>query len=124
MHFDQREQAALRDAGLSTEDLQAVSARVADLVEAEADALEAFFEAHDTLYSDLEMAHSDRQYQEHEGATLDTYTHAADLRGWVRFETWGAYVEDGRTLTDELVELRLGPTVNARVRFAADPGAL
>lgn len=124
MHFDQREQAALREAGLSTEEIQAASAQVADLVEREADDLEAFFADHDTLYSDLDMAHSDRPYQEHDGVTLDTYTHAADLRGWVRFETWGAYVEDGRTLTEEVVELRLGPTVNARVKFATDPGAL
>ena len=48
------------------------------------------------------------------------YVHAADLRGYVRFDGWGAYVEDGRVLDDEVVELTLGPTVEDRVRFAAD----
>jgi hypothetical protein len=124
MHFDQREQTALREAGLSTEDLQSVSDRVAALVREEAADLQAFFDAHDTLYSDMETAHSASEYQTHEDPSLDLYTHAADLRGWVRFETWGAYVEDGRTLSETIVELRLGPTVNARVKFAASPEEL
>ncbi|PSQ10195.1 hypothetical protein BRC93_10465 [Halobacteriales archaeon QS_5_70_15] len=124
MHFDQREQQALREAGLSTGELEAASDRVADLVDEAAADLEAFFEAHDTLHSDLSMAHSSSEFSTHEGATLDPYTHAADLRGWLRFETWGAFVEDGRVLDEDLVELKLGPTVHERVRFATTPDAL
>ena len=124
MHFDQREQRALREAGLSTEEIGDVSDRVAALVEETAADLEAFFERHETLHSDLSMAHSSGEFSTHEGATLDCYTHAADLRGWLRFETWGAYVEDGRVLSDDLVELSLGPTVNERVRFATSTDAL
>jgi hypothetical protein len=124
MHFDQREQRALREAGLSTEQLEAVSDRVGELVDETAARLESFFADHGTLYSDLSMAHSSSEFSTHEGATLDCYTHAADLRGWLRFETWGVFVEDGRVLTDEMVELRLGPTVHERVRFATTPDAL
>jgi hypothetical protein len=124
MHFDQREQQALREAGLSTEELEAASDRTADLVSEAATDLEVFFERHDTLHSDLSMAHSSSEFSTHEGARLDLYTHAADLRGWLRFETWGAFVEDGRVLSDEVVELTLGPTVHERVRFATTPDAL
>lgn len=124
MHFHQREQRALREAGLSTAELEAVSDRVAELVVETAAELEAFFEDHETLHSDLSMAHSSSDFSTHEGATLDLYTHAADLRGWLRFETWGAFVEDGRVLSDEVVELGLGPTVHERVRFATTPDAL
>ena len=124
MHFDQREQQALREVGLSTEETEAASGRVADLVDEAAADLEAFFERHDTLHSDLSMAHSSSEFATHEGASLDLYTHAADLRGWLRFETWGAFVEDGRVLNEEVVELTLGPTVHERVRFATTPDAL
>lgn len=124
MHFDQREQQALREAGLSTDEIGDVSDRVADLVDETAADLESFFESHETLHSDLSMAHSSSEFATHEGATLDLYTHAADLRGWLRFETWGAFVEDGRVLSDDLVELSLGPTVHERVRFATTPDAL
>ena len=124
MHFDQREQQALREAGLSTEELEAASDRTADLVSEAATDLEVFFERQDTLHSDLSMAHSSSEFSTHEGARLDLYTHAADLRGWLRFETWGAFVEDGRVLSDGVVELTLGPTVHERVRFATTPDAL
>ncbi|MEF8840305.1 MAG: hypothetical protein V5A62_01580 [Haloarculaceae archaeon] len=124
MHFDQREQAALREAGLSTEEMEAASERVAGLVDEAATDLEAFFERHDRLHSDLSMAHSSSEFSTHESARLDLYTHAADLRGWLRFETWGTFVEDGRVLDDDLVELKLGPTVHERVRFATSPDAL
>jgi len=124
MHFDQREQRALREAGLSTEELEAASDRVAHLVDGTAADLEAFFERHGTIHSDLSMAHGASEFATHEGATLDLYTHAADLRGWLRFETWGAFVEDGRVLDEDLVELKLGPTVHERVRFATTPDAL
>ena len=124
MHFDQREQQALREAGLSTEEMEAASDRVADLVDGAAAELESFFEAHETLHSDLSMAHSSSDFSTHEDARLDLYTHAAELRGWLRFETWGAFVEDGRVLNEEVVELTLGPTVHERVRFATTPDAL
>ncbi|MFB6192191.1 MAG: hypothetical protein ABEI11_02585 [Haloarculaceae archaeon] len=124
MHFDPREQAALRSVGLSTEELRRASGHVREAVEEEAAALEAFFEEHATVYSDMDRAHSASEIAEHEGAVLDTYTHGADLRGWLRFETWGAYVEDGRTLEDGTVELTLGPTVHDRVRFAPTREAL
>ena len=124
MHFDQREQQALREVGLSTDEIAAASDHVADLVDETAADLEAFFERHETLHSDLSMAHSSSEFSTHESVTLDLYTHAADLRGWLRFETWGAFVEDGRILGDDLVELTLGPTVHERVRFATSPDAL
>ena len=66
MHFDQRTQAALREAGLSTD----------------------------------------------------------EIRGYLRFDTWGVSVADGRILSEDSVELTLGPTVHDRVRFAADRDAL
>lgn len=82
MHFDQRTQRALRDAGLTTDEIREVSEAVVEATREEADALEAFF------------------------------------------ETWGAYVEDGRVLSDEVAELTLGPTVHDRVRFAGTRDAL
>ena len=124
MHFDQREQRALREAGLSTDEIAAASDRVADLVDGTAADLKSFFERHGTLHSDLSMAHSSSEFTTHENATLDLYTHAADLRGWLRFETGGVFVEDGRVLDEDLVELTLGPTVHERVRFATSPDAL
>ncbi|QFU82646.1 DUF7532 family protein [Natronorubrum aibiense] len=120
MHFDQRTQQALRDVGLETDDLQAASKAVAEAVEADASALEAFFEGHDTVYSDMDMAHSASEYPEHTVDHLDLTTHAAEMRGWLRFDSWGVYVEDGRVLPDDTVELTLGPTINDRVRFAPD----
>jgi len=120
MHFDQRTQQALRDVGLETDDLQTASAAVAEAVKADGAALEAFFEAHDTVYSDMEMAHSRAAFPEHTVESLDITTHAAEMRGWLRFDTWGAYVKDGRILGEEYVELTLGPTVHSRVRFASD----
>lgn len=120
MHFDQRTQRALLDVGLDTADLEAASAAVADAVDEVAADLEAFFARHDAVYSDMDRAHSATDYPEHVVDHLDTYTHAADLRGWLRFDSWGAYVADGRVLDDGLVELSLGPTVHERVRFAPE----
>lgn len=119
MHFDQREQRALREAGLSTEALQEISAAVAAATAEEAEAIEAFFDDLDTVYSDMDLAHSTAEFPEHGLAFVDLYTHAADLRGYVSFDGWGAYVEDGRVLSADVVELTLGPTVHDRVRFAA-----
>ena len=124
MHFDQRTQAALRDAGLSTEEIQAVSETVVEATRDDADALEAFFDGLDTVYSDVDQAHSSAAFPEHAVEFLDLYTHADDLRGYLRFDTWGVYVTDGRVLNDDVVELTLGPTVHDRVRFAADRDAL
>jgi hypothetical protein len=120
MHFDQRTQRALRDVGLETDDLRAASAAVVEAVAEDAAALEAFFDEHDTVYSDMDMAHSSSEYPEHDVDYADLTTHADEMRGWLRFETWGVYVEDGRILDDRYVELTLGPTIDDRVRFAAD----
>jgi hypothetical protein len=118
MHFDQRTQRALRDVGLETDDLRAASEAVVEAVEEDATALERFFDEHDTVYSDMDMAHSSADYPEHAVEYLDLTTHADEMRGWLRFGTWGVYVEDGRLLPDGTVELTLGPTINDRVRFA------
>ena len=120
MHFDQRTQRALREVGLETDELRAASEAVVEAVEEDATALEAFFDAHETVYSDMEMAHSSADYPEHAVEDLDLTTHADEMRGWLRFETWGVYVEDGRLLPDGSVELTLGPTIHDRVRFAPD----
>ncbi|OVE85259.1 DUF7532 family protein [Natronolimnobius baerhuensis] len=122
MHFDQRTQQALRAVGLETEDLEAASTAIAEAVDADANALADFFDRHDTVYSDMDMAHSSAEFPEHSVDSLDVTTHAAEMRGWLRFETWGAFVEDGRILDadEEYVELTLGPTIHDRVRFAAN----
>ncbi|WP_435127454.1 DUF7532 family protein [Halobaculum sp. D14] len=124
MHFDPREQAALREVGLDTDDLEEASAAVADAVDEAADDLAAFFDGGGTYYSDMETAHSSGGPREHDVDHVDLYTHAADLRGYLKFASWGVPVEDGRVLTDEVVELTLGPTIDGRVRFARDPDAL
>lgn len=123
MHFDQRTQAALRDVGLDDADIREASDAVAAAVERDADRLRAFFDR-DTVYSDMEMAHSAGGINEHAVDYLDLFTHGSDLRGYLRFETWGVPVEGGRVLSEDVVELSLGPTVNDRVRFAADGDAL
>lgn len=120
MHFDQRTQQALRDVGLETDELRAASKAVVEAVADDAAALEEFFEEHDTVYSDMDMAHSSAEYPEHDVDYADITTHADEMRGWLRFETWGVYVEGGRILEDGHVELTLGPTIDDRVRFAAD----
>lgn len=120
MHFDQRTQQALREVGLETDDLESASETVVEAVQADAAALEEFFDEHDTLYSDMEMAHSTADYPEHGVEYLDLTTHADEMRGWLRFDAWGVYVEDGRLLPDGSVELTLGPTIHDRVRFASD----
>ncbi len=120
MHFDQRTQQALREVGLDTDELRAASEAVVEAVAEDVAALEAFFDDHETVYSDMEMAHSRAEYPEHTVDSLDLTTHADEMRGWLRFDSWGVYVEDGRLLDDGSVELTLGPTVHDRVRFAAD----
>ena len=123
VHFDQRTQRALREVGgLTTDDIREVSDAVAEAADRDADRLEAFFEDVETVYSDMDQAHSDSEYPEHAVDYLDLYTHADDIRGYLRFDTWGVYVEGGRVLDDDFVVLTLGPTVHDRVRFAHDRG--
>ena len=125
VHFDQRTQQALRDvAGLSTEDLKEVADAVAEATEAEADRIEAFFEGVDAVYSDMDRTHSAEEYPKHAVEYVDLFTHSEDIRGYLRFDTWGVYVEGGRVLNEDVVELTLGPTVNDRVRFAHDRDCL
>jgi hypothetical protein len=124
MHFDQREQTALREAGLDTDDLETVSTAVAEAAAADAARAEDFFAGRETVYSDMDLAHSTGDVQEHDVDYCDLFTHAGDVRGYLRFRSWGVPVQDARVLDDDVVELRLGHTVNDRVRFAADPQAL
>jgi len=124
MHFDQRTQAALREAGLSTEEIEAASERVVAATREAAADLEAFVADRDTVYSDMDLAHSAEEFPEHAVDYLDLFTHADDIRGYLRFDSWGVPVEGGRVLSDDVVELSLGPTVSDRVRFAADRDAL
>lgn len=124
MHFDQRTQQALREAGLDQETIVEASDRVAELVETDAAELEAFFETHETVYSDMALAHSREEFPEHAVEYCDLFTHGADIRGYLRFDSWGVPVEGGRVLDEDLVELSLGPTVDSRVRFAASRDAL
>jgi hypothetical protein len=124
MHFTQREQAALRDAGIDQETVESVSDAVVEATSEAAKALEAFFADRETVYSDMDIAHSSSDIQEHTLEYVDLYTHADDIRGYVRFDSWGVPVEGGRVLSEEKVELTLGPTVDGRVRFAGDEAAL
>lgn len=124
MHFTQREQQALRDTGVEQETIEAASEAVVAATDDAAAELEAFFDGRETLYSDMDIAHSASEIQEHTVEYCDLFTHADDIRGYLRFDTWGVPVEGGRVLSDEKVELSLGPTVHGRVRFAADEDAL
>lgn len=124
MHFDQRTQRALSEAGLSADEIRAISDAVVEATQQDADQLEAFFAGVDTAYSDMDQAHSASEFPEHGVEYLDLFTHADDIRGYLRFSTWGTPVEDGRVLTDEVVELTLGSTVNSRIRFAESREAL
>lgn len=120
MHFDQRTQTALREFGLDSDEIAEISESIVAATAAEADAIESFLSNLDTVYSDMEMAHSAAEFPEHGLRYVDLYTHGDDLRGYVAFEGWGVYVEGGRVLSESVVELTLGPTVHDRVRFAAD----
>lgn len=123
MHFDQRTQAALREVGLSREAVREASDLVSEAVDRDADRLREFFET-DVVYSDMDKAHSAAEIHEHEVSFVDLFTHGADLRGYLRFETWGVPIEGGRVLSEDVVELTLGSTVHDRVRFARDEDAL
>ncbi|RRJ33495.1 DUF7532 family protein [Halocatena pleomorpha] len=123
MHFDQRTQAALRAVGLSMDEIQTASEHAVTATRETAAEITAFFEA-DTVYSEMDRAHSSGGIQEHSVEYVDCYTHAADIRGYLRFDSWGVPIEGGRVLDDGSVELALGPTVHDRVRFVDDPEQL
>ena len=123
MHFDQRTQAALREVGLTREEVRKASELVSTAVDRDAETLREFFER-DVVYSDMELAHSAGGINEHAVEYLDLFTHGSDLRGYLRFDTWGVPVEGGRVLSADVVELSLGPTIHDRVRFAHDEDAL
>ncbi|MFC7081443.1 DUF7532 family protein [Halorussus caseinilyticus] len=120
MSFDPRTRRALREAGVSEDALREASDAAASDAERTAGTIESFFEDRDVVYSDMDLTHSTSEYPEHAVEYADLFTHSADVRGWLRFDSWGVYVEGGRVLSDEVVELTLGPTVHERVRFATD----
>ncbi|OYR44995.1 hypothetical protein, partial [Halorubrum sp. Eb13] len=93
MHFDRRTQRALREAGLDADAIADASDRVAGLVAEDADRLRAFFAADCPYYSDMELAHSTADRQEHPTADVDLFTHGSDLRGYLSLDGWGAPVE-------------------------------
>jgi hypothetical protein len=120
MHFDPRTQEALRAVGLDDEAVREASDLVAAAVREDAADIAAFFSGHGRVYSDMDLAHASGDTVDH----FDYYTHGADLRGYLRFDSWGVPVEGGRVLSESVVEVTLGPTVHDRVRFAADPDEL
>src|SRR6056297_3907477 len=129
MRFDQRARQALRDAGVSTDAIQRAERDLADAASETAADVEAFFADTETVYSDMDQTHSSSEYPEHTVDYLDLFTHSDDVRGFLRFDSWGVYVEDARVLADEdgdseVVELTLGPTVHDRVRFARERARL
>ncbi|MDZ5811901.1 hypothetical protein U4E84_11165 [Halorubrum sp. AD140] len=142
MHFDRRTQRALREAGLDANAIADASDRVAELVAEDADRLREFFAADGPYHSDMELAHSTAETQEHPTADVDVFTHGSDLRGYLSLDGWGVPIEGGRVLrtaaaeggdvdeseaateTPVLVELSLGETIHDRVRFARDPEEL
>ncbi|GAA0652103.1 DUF7532 family protein [Salarchaeum japonicum] len=123
MLFDQRVRTELHDAGVDPATLREIEERVAADARETAERVAAFFDAHDTVYSDMELTHSSSEHPEHAVEYADLFTHSEDVRGFLRFDTWGAYVENARVLDAEdgratFVELELGQTVHDRVRFA------
>ncbi|WP_232687246.1 DUF7532 family protein [Halobacterium zhouii] len=133
MLFDQRTRAALREAGLSQDDLREVEQAASDRAAEDAERVESFFDGLDVVYSDMDLTHSRDDHPEHDLEYVDLFTHSEDVRGFIRFASWGVYVEGARVLetTDgesagevRVVELTLGPTVNDRVRFARERSAL
>jgi len=114
----------LREAGLSTDEIESASEAVVELTDEAATDLKSFFADRETVYSDMDLAHSSSDVQEHTVDSLDLFTHADDIRGTSGSAPGASPVEGGRVLSEDAVELTLGPTVDARVRFAADREAL
>jgi len=131
MDFDSRTQTALREVGLSTAEIREAADGVVDRAQRDADSLAAFLEGGGQYHADLDLAHSDAAVVERHVEWVDLYTHAADIRGYLRFDGWGVPVEGGRVLDrvgddgePRVVELTLGGSVGDRVRFATEAGAL
>jgi regulator of RNase E activity RraB len=129
MLFDSRTRAKLLEAGLDADALRDIEEAVAAEAEATAEEVTAFLGGGPgsdptAAYSDMDQTHSTAAHPEHTIEYVDLFTHSQDVRGYVRFDTWGAYVEGARALDDEVVELELGPTVHDRVRFARSREAL
>lgn len=130
MLFDQRTRQKLRDAGLSRDDVREVEREVSEEATEVAERVESFFADLDTVYSDMDQTHSAAEFPEHDLEYVDLFTHSENVRGFLRFETWGAYVEGARVLEDDadgesaVVELTLGPTIHDRVRFARERAVL
>jgi hypothetical protein len=129
MLFDSRIRAKLLEAGLDADALRDIEEAVAAEAEATAEAVTEFLGGDPgsdaiTVYSDMDRTHSTAEYPEHEIAYVDLFTHSQDVRGYVRFDTWGAFVEGARVLDGDVAELELGPTVHDRVRFARSREAL
>jgi hypothetical protein len=124
MRFDQRARQALRDAGVGPDAIQTAEESLAAAAADTASDVESFFDGLDTVYSDMEKTHASAAFPEHDFEYVDLYTHSDDIRGFVRFATWGAWVADARVLSEDVVELTLGPTVHGRVRFARERSAL
>jgi hypothetical protein len=120
MRFDQRARQALRDAGVDPDAIQTAEQSLADAADATASEVESFFDGLDAVYSDMDKTHASTDYPEHDFEYVDLYTHSDDIRGFVRFASWGAWVDDARVLSEDVVELTLGPTVHGRVRFARE----
>ena len=124
MQFDPRTQSALREVGLDDDAVRRTADLVTETVREDAAAIEPFLEGRETVHSDVETAHPTAERHEHAVAFVDTHAHGGDLRGDLRFDSWGGPVEDGRVRSETTVEPTLGPTVHDRVRFAAEPEAL
>ncbi|NIB98431.1 hypothetical protein [Halobacterium sp. R2-5] len=129
MLFDQRTRTELRDAGLSQDDIAEIEQNVVEQSREDAERVQSFFDGRDVVYSDMELTHGRDDYPEHDLEYVDLFTHSEDIRGFVRFDTWGAYVEGARVLEEldgepAVVELTLGPTVDDRVRFAGERSRL
>lgn len=100
MLFDARTREHLRDAGLTRDDLRRIEDAVAADARETADAVESFFDAHDVVYSDMDLTHAKHDRPEHDVDYCDLFTHSQDIRGFLRFETWGVYVEGTRVLRE------------------------
>lgn len=130
MAIDQRTRRALREADVAESTLRDAERAAADAASEDAAAVVSFFgvEPGDgetaTVYSDMDLAHSSDDFPAHEVAYVDLFTHGTDVRGYLRFDSWGVAVTGARPLGEDAVELTLGPTVDDRVRFARDREAL
>ncbi|MFB6138418.1 MAG: hypothetical protein ABEJ42_08815 [Halobacteriaceae archaeon] len=135
MGIDQRTRTALLAAGVDGDVLRDAEREAAADAAAAADRIEGFLGGPEdsgddpvgpsawtptTVYSEMDVAHSAATYSEHTVRYADLFTHAQDVRGYLRFETWGVPVTGGRVLSEDVVELTLGPTVDDRVRFARE----